>query len=189
MKKFLFASLIGLLPGLLMAQNIVMSTTKSNTASKAAIVYSTTDNTLTNAANNDGKSAKTLRKEAKENRQFTRTAKAFSRDFDDMHDVRWSSTKREFVASFTKDNVRTLVWYSKGGNLLYTMMAYSADKLPKREQRVIHSEYDGYKIASIEEVHQNDIVVYVVHLENDSYIKLITVCDGATHMYREYKKG
>jgi hypothetical protein len=176
MKKLLIASLIGLLPTLLNAQQIA----KNNKIKSPAELTATTNGTNV--------SAKELRKAEREKFLFAKTTKAFNRDFKNASDVQWSASKSQYTASFTKDNVKTVAWYTKGGNLTYTMHTYNAEKLPSREQDVIASEYDDYKIKLVNEVHQNDIVVYVVHLENDRNIKLVTVCDGYTNIYREYRK-
>ena len=148
-----------------------------------------TNTAISGTSDNNSESAKALRKTAKENRQFSHTTKAFSHDFENAAGVKWTSTKSEFIASFTTGDIHTIAWYGKSGCLKYCMLTYGANKLPKREQRIIGEEYEGYNITSVDEVHQNDIVVYVVHLENASDIKLVTVCDGATNVYHEYKKG
>ena len=176
MKKLLIASLIGLLPTLLNAQHVAINNKIKSPAEPAA--------TATSA----NVSAKELRRAEREKLQFAKTTKAFSRDFKNASDVQWSASKSQYTASFSKDNVKTIAWYTKGGNLTYKMFTYGAEKLPAREQDVIAAEYDDYKITLVNEVHQNDIVVYVVHLENDRNIKLITVCDGITNIYREYRK-
>lgn len=188
MKKILLASLIGFLPAMLIAQPVAMNS-KDNTrlpvATEAGI---TTANAMGGLANSSAKSARELRKAERETRQFARITNAFSHHFENVSGVRWSSGKSEFVASFIKDGNRNTAWYNKGGNLLYSMQTYTADKLPHREQAIIRNEYNGYKMTSVDEVRQHDIIVYVVHLENDRNIKLITVCDGATNVYREYRK-
>lgn len=184
MKKIIITGLIGLLPALLMAQPVALNnkgTAKPNFTSAGSIA-------ATNATGNTAKSAKVLRKEARETRDFYKTIKAFNRDFNGITNVQWTTDKNQFVASFTKEGVRNNIWYSKGGNMLYSLLSYGPDKLPAREQQVVRNEYRDFKITSVDEVHQNNITVYVVHLENDRNIKLITICDGAANEYRSYKK-
>jgi hypothetical protein len=186
MKKILLAGLIGFVPILLTAQAIALNATTKNNEPVASATFK---NAGSGSSGSSAATAKAIRKSARENRQFSHTTKVFNRDFENASGVTWTSTKSEFIASFTKDNVHTIAWYGKSGSLLYSMLSYGADKLPKREQRIIGDEYEDYKITSVDEVHENDIVVYVVHLENASDIKLVTVCDGATNVYREYKKS
>jgi hypothetical protein len=176
MKKLFIASLIGLLPTVLMAQQVAINNKRPELPAAVASAAGTT------------KTAKEMRRAERETRQLARTTKAFDRDFANASNVQWSSGSNGRTASFTKDNVRTIAWYSKGGNLQYTMLTYGADKLPAAEQQVIESEYGNYDITLVNEVHQNDITVYVVHLENKRNIKLVTVCNGATNIYREYSK-
>lgn len=183
MKKILLACLIGILPTFLMAQHVAMNDKIKNNTDFSTAVAATVDGTAGNA-----KTAKEIRKAERETKLFTKTTKAFSHDFENASNVKWSSANDGYTALFTKDNIKNVAWYSKGGYLRNLMLTYNADKLPNREQEVIRNEYKGYKITSVEEVHQDDIVVYVVHLEDDSHIKLVTVCDGATNIYRTYKK-
>jgi hypothetical protein len=175
MKKIFLAALIGLLPTLLIAQSVAFN---NKTLLPDGINEPTSD---------PATSAKT-RKAAHENKQFDKTTKMFNQDFANASDVHWVTGKSEFIGSFTKDGVHNTVWYSKSGALLYTMRTYNADKLPTTERRIIEDEYGGYNITLVDEVHQNNITVYVVHIENDRNIKLVTVCDGETNIYREYKK-
>lgn len=180
MKKMFFASLIGLTPFLLSAQDIALNTTNLPLTPGTTLAASEPANPT--------KATKTARREARETRQFSRAAKFFNHDFQNASDVTWSTQKDAFVASFTKAGNRSIAMYGKDGRLLYSMVSYSADQLPAAEQSIIHDAYDGYKMTWVNEVHQNDIVVYVVHLENDRNIKLVTVCNGNTNIYREYQK-
>lgn len=176
MKKLLIASLIiGFLPNIAGAQQVAVNKTKNPTALPAAETSATL-------------SGKELRKAEREKVQFAKTTKAFARDFKNTADVTWSSGKSGYTAMFTKDNVKTIAWYSKSGHLTYAVLSYGPEKLPAREQDVIANAYDGYKITHVQEVHQDNIVVYVVHLESDRNIKLVTVCEGATNIYRQYQK-
>lgn len=176
MKTLLIASLIiGLLQNVVSAQQVAANKIKN----PADLITKETSTNLT---------AKESRKTEREKAHFAKTTKAFDRDFANAGTVQWSSAKSGYTAMFTKDNVKTIAWYGKGGNLTHTMLSYGPEKLPAREQDVIASAYDGYKITYVNEVHQDNIVVYVVHLESDRNIKLVTVCDGVTNIYREYQK-
>lgn len=177
MKKLFIASLIALLPTVMMAQQVAINDKKIELPAAVS------------ATSSEAKTAKELRKAERESRQFARTTKAFAHDFANAPGVQWSSSNSGHTASFTKDNVKTIAWYSKGGNLQYTMHTYGPDKLPTAEVQTVQSEYRGYKITQVNEVHQDDITIYVVHLEDDRNIKLVTVCDGVTNIYREYRKG
>ena len=177
MKKNLFAILIGLMPTLLMAQPLALNN-KTSLPPNASVA----------STNNDANPAKATRRAARESKQFNKTTKAFSADFKNASDVQWTSDKINFVGTFTKVGTRNMVWYGKNGQLLYTMLTYSSDKLPKAERRIMEDEFGDYKITLVDEVHQGDTIVYVVHLENDHHIKLVTVCNGETNIYQDYKK-
>jgi hypothetical protein len=183
MKKVLFINLIALVPFLMNAQDIAFNKNATLPGNASASISTVSDPT-----GNPVKTAKTVRREARENKQFGKANKKFSQDFKDASNVNWNSGAKEFTASFTKDGMNHIAYYTKSGGLRYSMVSYGADKLPAEEQRIIRNDYDGYKITWVNEVHQNDITVYVVHLENDHQIKLVTVCNGATNMYQQFQK-
>jgi hypothetical protein len=182
MKKMLFLNLIALVPFLIYAQDIAFTKNVTLPSTAASIT------TASDPTGSPVKTAKTVRREARESKQFDKAKELFSNDFENASNVNWSTGAKEFTASFTKDGMSHVAYYSKSGGLRYSMVSYGADKLPAEEQRIIRNAYDGYKITWVNEVHQNDITVYVVHLENDREIKLITVCDGATNIYQQFKK-
>ncbi len=177
MKTLLIASLIGLLPIVSTAQDVALNETiKTLTERHAA------------TSGNETLTAKAARKAQREKAHFAKTIKAFSRDFGNQAGVQWSAGKSDYTAAFTQDGVGIIAWYDKSGNRTYTVFSYAPEKLAAREQAVIAKEYSNYKIRFVQEVHQNDTVVYLAHLENDRHIKLVTICDGATNIYRDYRK-
>lgn len=184
MKTFFLASLISLLPTLLMAQQTEMNdNVKSNAAVPVLIAGAGA------SSDNAAKTAKELRRAEREKAQFAKTTKAFSRDFENASGVRWSTGKSQHTAMFTKDDIKTTAWYSKGGSLLYTMLSYNADKLPAFERNLIKKGFRGYQITHVKEVREADVVVYVVHLEDDESIKMVTIRDGIVDIYRDYQKS
>lgn len=68
------------------------------------------------------------------------------------------------------------------------MISYYEQTLPDDVKSIVKDHYEDYKIAKVNEVHQDNIVVYVVTIENDKNIKLVTVCEGELNIYQEYKK-
>lgn len=181
MKKIFFAGLIGFAPFLISAQDVALANVNLPLISGTTVAAS-------DPATSAAKTAKSLRREARETRQFGRATKLFSHSFKNASNVSWSSKKEGFIASFTDAGKRSVAWYGKDGSLLYSMASYSADQLPAAEQSVVSDAYAGYKMKWVDEVHQDNTVVYVVHLENDRNIKLVTVCDGNTNVYRDYRK-
>lgn len=184
MKKIFFVSLIGLLPTLLMAQPADIN---ENVKSKQALPVMIAGSGASVA--NTVKTAKALRRAEREKMQFAKTTKAFSRDFAKASNVQWSSGKSQHTVMFTMDNIKTIAWYSKGGALLYTMLSYDADKLPSYERNVIKKEFRGFEITHVKEIHDGDAVVYLVHLQDNDSIKLVTIRDGITELFRDYLKN
>src|SRR4051812_49080451 len=98
MKKVFITGLIGLFPFLLIAQQVALNNkTPDNAPAPAATSANVASAETTNST---AKSTKAMRKEARETRHFDKTTKAFSRDFENVSDVQWTTEKNEYVASF-----------------------------------------------------------------------------------------
>lgn len=181
MKTVLVARLISLLPTLATAQQRA-----ANRPMQPKLYASVAG--IEAPADNNAKTAKELRQAERETRQLARAAKAFSEDFKFASNLQGPSGKHEYVATFRKDAIKTTAWCNKGGLLLYTLLSYNGDRLPACEQEVLKKEFCDYKITQAEEVHEADVVVYLAHMENDRNIKLVTIRDGVTNIYRAYRK-
>ena len=81
--------------------------------------------------------------------------------------------------------------YDKKGKLLYSVYRYDATELPADVKSLVKREYYDYDIAGVEEVRtpENRNSVYLVHVQNDSKLKLIRIYDGETELVKEYKRG
>jgi hypothetical protein len=183
MKKILFLNFIALVPFLMNAQDLALNKNVTLPGAATASITNATD-----AAGNPVKASKVARREARESKQFNKASKLFIKDFANASNVTWNKGANEFTATFTKDGMNHIAYYGKSGGLRSSMVSYGPEKLPADAQRVIRDTYDNYKITWVNEVHQNDITVYVVHLENDREIKLVTVCNGDTNIYQQYQK-
>ena len=69
------------------------------------------------------------------------------------------------------------------------MVTYNGQRIPADVKAIVKGAYKGYTITWVNEIHQDDIVVYLVSLENEDSIKQVTVCNGEMNIYRAYKKA
>lgn len=149
----------------------------------------TLETTKLKLENSTSKSMKEVKRAAREFKQFNRLSKNFEARFKGASNVIWDKHETGFNGFFTKDGLRNMVCYSKYGYLLNSMVTYYEDRLDKSIKRIIKDAYEDYKILLVNEVRQDGITVYVVTIENEKNIKLVTVCEGEINIYKEYKKA
>ena len=140
-------------------------------------------------ASPSAKSKKELKKEARSRKEFGRISRRFDSRFDNATNVSWTPQPDGFVASFDSDGLRHRVWYNHLAEVTYLMITYNEESLPSSIKRQVNSAYRDYGITCVNEIQKDDIVVYLVTLENNQNIKQITVCDGDINLYKQFRKA
>lgn len=135
------------------------------------------------------KSTKELRKEEREKKQFNRITQRFVDEFEDAANITWEKNKNGYSGSFTRDGVRNMVWYNQSGEVTHLLITYTEQRLAPEIKTMVKKAYKGYQITSVHEIHQDDNVVYLVTVENDSNIKQVTVCNGEMNIYKAFNKA
>jgi len=118
------------------------------------------------------------------NERNSRAVRKFSREYADVDQVKWTKSSSGFnIASFTKDGVRTWVFYSKKGEYLGRGRTYTEEKLPADIRHRVKGIYYDFSIYHITEVYWNDKLIYLVSIKDETakdktYYKTIRVVDG-----------
>jgi len=118
-----------------------------------------------------------------------RAVRDFVKRHEDITNVKWYETDSEFLASFTKDSIKTHVFYTKKGDFLATIKYYYENRLPVSIRHIIRSNYYDYSIFHITEVHVNNQVAYVVKIQDDKYWKVIKVVNDEMEMIEIIEKA
>ena len=118
----------------------------------------------------------------------TRALKSFQKKFRSATDVSWYSTGEGYIASFTKDDIKTSVAYNRKGTWNHTISYYSEKKLPTDVRSQVKSKYFDYEIAGVIEVNLTDQTVYMIYLQDETVFKTIRICDGAMEEIATYKR-
>jgi len=66
---------------------------------------------------------------------------------------------------------------------------YDEKNLPVEIKAIVKPIYYDYTISRVEEVHANDQIVYFVHLQNDSRLKTVKVCEGEMDLIEDLPKS
>ncbi|SRR5260221_7233991 len=116
--------------------------------------------------------------------------KDFKGRFANAKDEKWFSTKGGFLAYFIQDGFKGRSYYGKKGGWLYSLIFCDEKKLPRDIRAVVKSSYYDFAITVVEIVEIPDHLVYLVHLEDATDIKIVRVSgDGEMDVFQEFKKS
>ena len=118
-----------------------------------------------------------------------KAVREFSKSFSQVQDVKWQVIKEGFVAIFTKDSVRTHVFYNKNGVYMNMVRYYYENRLLPYIRHLTRSNYYDYSIHSITEVEYNSTIIYFIKLEDKLYWKTISITDGEIQVFDIIKKA
>jgi hypothetical protein len=113
----------------------------------------------------------------------------FKKTFKDVNNEKWYSIKNGFLAEFSLNTSKNRVVYDKKGNWRFTVSYYDEKNLPAEIRAIVKPVYYDYTISRIEEVHANDKVIYIVHVQNNSSLKTLRVCEGEMELIEDFTKS
>jgi len=87
--------------------------------------------------------------------------------------------------------ISTTQVHDKKGRLLYQVKRYDENQMPKEIRSLVRSQYYDYNIVGVEEITipGEEKSIYVVHLQDDTTIKIVKVYDGVMEVTGEYVRG
>jgi hypothetical protein len=113
----------------------------------------------------------------------------FKKTFRDVNNEKWYTIKNGFLAEFSLNTTKNRVVYDKKGNWKYTVSYYEEKNLPAEIKAIVKPVYYDYTISRVEEIHANDQVIYFVHVQNDSRLKTLRVCEGEMELTEDLPKS
>ncbi|MEO8412441.1 MAG: hypothetical protein ABI472_02230 [Ginsengibacter sp.] len=181
MKNFLFAFAAGCIPALAVTSGI-----QAQNATNVVAVEQYNSITNTNKAALAEKD-----KTASLHGISTKAVRDFKKSFKNVSNEKWFPSKDGFTAIFALNGVTSVIYYDKKGHWAGSVKAYDEDKLNPAIRDIVKRKYYDFNITSIDEVETIDnqnLPVYIVHLEDANSIKLVRVSDGEMDVYEEFKK-
>jgi hypothetical protein len=103
----------------------------------------------------------------------------FQTRFQKVDNAMWFSDQNGFMSYFTKNGYGNRVQYDRKGHWQFSLILYSEDQLPVDLRASVKARYFDLAITLIEEVQTNDGMVYIVHLEDKSNIKILRLSQDA----------
>jgi hypothetical protein len=113
----------------------------------------------------------------------------FKKAFKDISNEKWYSIKNGFLAEFSLNTTKNRVVYDKKGNWRFTVSYYEEKNLPAEIRAIVKPVYYDYTITRIAEVHVDDKIIYIVHVQNNSSLKTLRVCEGEMELIEDFTKS
>jgi hypothetical protein len=103
----------------------------------------------------------------------------FQTRFQKVDNALWFSDQNGFMSYFTKNGYGNRAFYDKKGHWQFSLIVYGEDQLPVDLRASVKARYFDLAITLIEEVQTSDGMVYIVHLEDKSNIKILRLSNDA----------
>jgi len=113
----------------------------------------------------------------------------FKKSFKDVNNEKWYSIKNGFLAEFSLNTSKNRVVYDKKGNWRFTVSYYDEKNLPAEIRAIVKPVYYDYSISRVEEVHTENKIIYIVHVQNESSLKTLRVCEGEMDLIEDFPKA
>lgn len=101
----------------------------------------------------------------------------------------WSTYKDGTIATFTSEDIKYRVIYNQRGDWLYTLRYYDEKKLPFDIRDIVKRKYYDCLITLVDEILYEDKTIYIVHMQDDSTWKKVSVYDGEMKLLESYNKN
>ena len=119
----------------------------------------------------------------------TKVLNAFSREFTGAKDVKWTTNKTFYKASFAFNGQYVYAFYQLNGDLMAITRNISSLDLSIKLQSNLKKTYDGYWISELFEVSNSDGTKYYITMETaDSKIVLKSNSDGNWNVFKKSTK-
>ena len=114
---------------------------------------------------------------------------AFKKTFSEPQDLKWYENETTYEARFSANDVKTIAWYTKEGELLLTHRYYEENKLPPFVSTKIREEFPKYTIKGVAEVSNKSGINYYITLDGDKkWMKIKANTQGDYEIYERFKK-
>jgi hypothetical protein len=115
--------------------------------------------------------------------------KDFHGRFANVTNEKWFFADRGFVAYCTQDGFTNRAYYDKKGHWQYSLKCCDENKIPRDVRNMVRRTYFDFKITMVQVIEIPDNVVYLVHLEDATSLKIVRVtADGDMDVYEDLTK-
>jgi hypothetical protein len=113
----------------------------------------------------------------------------FRKMFPSVSGESWLKMEEGYTVSFIENGRRTLVRFNPKGGFLYSVKYYAGAAIPAETGTQIMKKYPGYHIGVVTEITDGVKTYIQVKIENPSFVKTISVCDGKMELVEDLVNG
>ena len=118
----------------------------------------------------------------------TKALRYFKKLYKEINNKKWYTLSNGYLAEFNANSSKNLVVYDKKGNWKFTISYYDEKNLPTEVRAIIKPVYYDYSISRVEEIHVDDKIIYLVHIQNETSLKTLRVCNGEMELMEDFNK-
>lgn len=116
--------------------------------------------------------------------------KDFKERYSGATETKWYAIKDGYLSYFKLDGFSNRVFYNRKGEWQASLIILDEAGLPKDIRATVKSVYYDYQIRFVEDVETVEGGVYMIHVENNSLIKILRVTkDGQMETLQEIQKA
>jgi len=118
----------------------------------------------------------------------TKAVRNFGKNYKAVVDEKWYSVSNGYLAKFEANGNDNMAAYDLKGRWIFTISYYDEKKLPDEVRATVKSTYYEYSITRVEEIHIDDKIIYLVHMQDENTWKNIKVCNGDMEVAEDFNK-
>ena len=107
----------------------------------------------------------------------TKVLRVFNKTYGEKPGAKWTKIDGGFAVSFRNGDIKTNVYYKNNGIVDYKINYYFEDQLPQNVRQLVRTNFSGYSVTQVSEVHRNNSTGYFVKIEDKYYAKTVRVVD------------
>jgi hypothetical protein len=110
----------------------------------------------------------------------------FHRRFPSISGESWTKSADGYIVSFMENAIRHQAHFDKRGAFLYSLQYYAGKDISGDLVVSIKKKYPDYRIGVVTEITDGEKTFYLVKIENNSFVKTLSICDGKTEVLEEF---
>jgi hypothetical protein len=115
-----------------------------------------------------------------------KAARHFVKHFNADGREQWIIIDGFYIASFTKESVRTQVFYTSRGGFAYTVKNYTADRLQNDIKTAVLSRFQDHCIDVVTEISILTDQIYYIKIKNSTNIKMIRFAQNSMEVTEDF---
>lgn len=101
----------------------------------------------------------------------------------------WVEKEDGYRVRFYENDIRFMIDYNKKGEWISTIKSYDETLLSKEIANAVMTQFLGYSIVHVIEIHTKKVNLHLVKIENKYLLKTVRVINGEMDVLEEYRKG